>query len=63
MLIEGARRVGKSTIVKHFAENEFKSYILIDFLEASSTVKDLIERNSDNLDRLMLLLSTTCTPG
>ena len=31
VLIEGARRVGKSTIVKQFAENEYESYILIDF--------------------------------
>lgn len=31
ILIEGARRVGKSTIVKQFAKNEYESYILIDF--------------------------------
>ncbi len=32
LLIKGARRVGKSTLAKAFAENEYKSYILIDFL-------------------------------
>ena len=32
LLIEGARRVGKSTIVEEFAKNEYKSYVLIDFL-------------------------------
>lgn len=31
LLIEGARRVGKSTIVEQFAQNEYDSYILIDF--------------------------------
>lgn len=37
LLVEGARRVGKSTIVKEFAQNEYKSYILIDFAFAQST--------------------------
>lgn len=31
VLLEGARRVGKSTIAENFAKNEYKSYILIDF--------------------------------
>ena len=31
LLIEGARRIGKSTVVEAFAKNEYKSYILIDF--------------------------------
>lgn len=33
LLIEGARRIGKSTIVEAFAKNEYESYILIDFHE------------------------------
>ena len=41
LLIEGARRVGKSTIVKQFAEQEYQSYILIDFNQASKQVMDL----------------------
>ena len=41
LLIEGARRVGKSTIVKQFAENEYNSYILIDFAEASHEIREL----------------------
>ena len=40
VLVEGARRVGKSTIVRQFAEKEYKSYILIDFSIAG---KDIIE--------------------
>lgn len=31
LLIKGARRVGKSTIVKEFVEKEYKSYVMIDF--------------------------------
>lgn len=41
VLIEGARRVGKSTVVKQFAENEYQSYILIDFSVASPDVIEL----------------------
>lgn len=40
-MIEGARRVGKSTLVEQFAKNEYESYILIDFNEASAEVKSL----------------------
>lgn len=35
-MLEGARRVGKSIIAEHFAENQYKSYILIDFSKASN---------------------------
>ena len=42
ILIEGARRVGKSTLVEQFAKNEYESYILIDFNEASNEVKSLL---------------------
>ena len=35
LLIEGARRIGKSTIVEEFAKKEFKSYLFIDFNDAS----------------------------
>ncbi len=48
ILIEGARRVGKSTIVQRFAENEYKSYILIDFNKAPKNIRD----NFDNLNQL-----------
>ena len=39
LLIEGARRVGKSTIVEEFAKNEYHNYILIDFNKASKRVR------------------------
>lgn len=48
LLIEGARRVGKSTIAEKFAREQYKSYILVDFNLASKTVRD----NFENLNRL-----------
>ena len=55
LLIEGARRIGKSTVVEAFAKNEYESYILIDFSRASKAVKGLFEDISD-LDYLFLQL-------
>lgn len=55
LLIEGARRVGKSTVVEEFAKNEYESYIFIDFSRASKAVKELFEDISD-LDYLFLQL-------
>ena len=55
LLIKGARRVGKSTLVEEFARNEYESYILIDFTEAAQEVKDLFEDVS-NLDNLLFQL-------
>ena len=43
LLIRGARRVGKSTIVKEFASKEFKSYILLDFARTSKDINSLFE--------------------
>ena len=43
LLIEGARRVGKSTIVEKFAREQYKSYILVDFNLASKNIKDNFE--------------------
>lgn len=47
LLIEGARRVGKSTIVKEFAENEYSKYIFIDFSIVSNSVRELFDDLSD----------------
>lgn len=41
LLVKGARRVGKSTIVEEFAKCEYSSYILIDFSIASKEVHNL----------------------
>lgn len=62
LLIEGPRRVGKSTIVRTFAQNEYRSHIIIDFAKASTEEKRLFNDISD-LDyffiRLKLLKGVT----
>ena len=55
LLIEGARRIGKSTVVEEFAKNEYKSYVLIDFAKASKELRSLFEDVSD-LNYLFLQL-------
>lgn len=47
LLIEGPRRVGKSTIVRSFAQNEYRSHIIIDFAKASREEKRLFNDISD----------------
>lgn len=47
LLIQGARRIGKSTIAEEFARNEYKSYILIDFSKVSPEVNELFNDISD----------------
>ena len=59
LLIEGARRVGKSTIVEEFARNEYESYLLIDFSIASKAVKEAF-RDISNLDMLFTILQVSC---
>ena len=57
LLIDGARRVGKSFIARAFAENEYRSYILIDFGNAPKDILDLFENNSTDLDLFFAMLS------
>ena len=57
LLIEGARRIGKSTIAEEFAKNEYKSYILIDFARASDETKDYFKLYLNDLDTFYMLLS------
>ena len=54
-LLEGARRVGKSTIAEHFARTEYKSYILIDFSKATDNIRDCFD-DVANLDLFFLRL-------
>jgi hypothetical protein len=53
LLVEGARRVGKSTLVEEFARKEYDSYLLIDFNVASAQVMSLFD---DLMDMDMLFL-------
>ncbi len=55
LLIEGARRIGKSTIVEQFAKHAYKSYILVDFNKATQKVKTLFDDLMD-LDYIFLYL-------
>lgn len=57
MLIDGARRVGKSYIAEEFAKAEYKSYILIDFNRIPKEITDLFELYLNDLDTFFLYLS------
>lgn len=57
ILIEGARRIGKSTIVKEFARNEYKSFIFIDFNIASDVVRSAFQNYMTDLDTFFMILS------
>lgn len=57
ILIDGARRVGKSYIAEEFGKREYKSYILIDFGKAPQDVLDLFIHDSANLDLFFAKLS------
>ena len=54
LLVEGARRIGKSTVVEEFAQREYKSYILIDFNKAKKKIKDAF----NELDALDVFFQT-----
>lgn len=58
LLIDGARRVGKSYIVEAFAKAEYLNYILIDFNRASKEVTDLFHNYLDNLDMFFMYLAS-----
>ncbi len=53
LMIEGARRVGKSYIAEEFARNEYDSYILIDFSKAPQRVKDWFDEYLEDVDTLL----------
>ena len=55
VLLEGARRVGKSTIAEHFAQSEYKSYILIDFSKTTDNIRDCFN-DIGNLNMFFLRL-------
>ena len=57
LLIDGARRVGKSYIAEEFAKREYKSYVLIDFSKADDDVKDVFRHYLEHLDTFFLKLS------
>ena len=50
VLLEGARRIGKSTIVEEFAKNEYDDYMILDFAKENKDVRNNFIENMDNLD-------------
>ena len=55
LMVQGARRIGKSTIVEEFAKNEYSSYLIVDFNKASAAVRSLFDDLMD-LDFIFLQL-------
>jgi len=56
LLLEGARRVGKTTIVKEFAKNEYRSSIIIDLAENKGNIRRILQDCSGDYDRLFLFI-------
>lgn len=67
VLIEGARRIGKSYVVAEFARNEYDSYLLIDFNKADKVVWTWFDTLLEDLDTLLMNLQIhygkRLTPG
>lgn len=57
LLIDGARRIGKSWIVEEFGKNEYKSYVVIDFNNVQENVLELFEKYLTDLDSFFMRLS------
>ena len=56
LLIEGARRVGKSYVAEEFARREYESHLILDFAKVKKSIKDLFEDKLDDLDDFFLQL-------
>ena len=52
LMLQGARRVGKSTIVERFAKDQYKSYIMIDFVETDDEMRRIFAEYRTDLDML-----------
>ncbi|OZG64611.1 ATP-binding protein [Bifidobacterium eulemuris] len=57
LLIEGARRVGKSTVAQEFGRSEYESTILVDFSRFPKDVRSIFEEQKDDLDTFFMMLS------
>ena len=60
ILLDGARRVGKSTVVGEFAKNEYESHLMIDFNHVSKDVLSVFEIYSHDIDKLLSTLQMVC---
>ena len=50
VMLEGARRIGKSTIVEEFAKNEYDDYMILDFARENDDIKNNFKENIGNMD-------------
>lgn len=57
LLIEGARRVGKSTMAEKLGKEHYRSYVVIDFARASKAIRDNFEDNLGDLDTFFQVIS------
>ena len=57
IMVEGVRRIGKSTIVEEFARQEYRSYIIIDFAKKDKIVEEYFNQYLNNLDDFFMLLA------
>ena len=57
LLIDGARRVGKSFIAEQFAKSQYRSYIMVDFGNAPQAILDLFANDTSDLDLFFAKLS------
>lgn len=58
LLVEGARRIGKSTICEEFGKNEYETYLLIDFAKQDKDVEEYFNRYLNDMDTFFMMLST-----
>lgn len=57
LLIEGARRIGKSTVCELFGKNEYRSYLMIDFAKCPDAVRNYFYQHMNDLDTFFMLIS------
>lgn len=57
VLVEGARRIGKSTVCEEFGKNEYRSYLLIDFAICPNEVREYFDKYLNDLDTFFMLLA------
>lgn len=58
LMVEGARRIGKSTLVEEFAKKEYESYLMIDFSKVNNTIKSYFYDYIEDLDTLFMFLTS-----
>lgn len=67
LMLEGARRIGKSTVVEEFAKNEYEAYMILDFASEGKEIQKNFEENIGDLDvffrNLFLLKGKELPPG